>query len=142
MEEAFRRYYVDYLLRELGDRKTIYRECKCYKSSGNPPRVDNIIILSGKYLPVEVKLSINNEVNIEEQVHQYCQLSKVVLGKDRIIEHAIEKMYSTNVLIIDTEFVYIYNDKTRIIQRIYELDQLTDIIKIHDLRKTILAYLV
>ncbi len=40
LEEAFRKYYVDYLLRELGDKKTIYRECKCYKTSGNPPRVD------------------------------------------------------------------------------------------------------
>ena len=141
LEEAFRRYYVDYLLSELGDKKTIYRECKCYKSNGNPPRVDNIILLSGKYLPVEVKLSINNEVNIEKQVRQYCQLSKVVLGKDRILEPTFEKMYSTNVLIIDTEYVYLYDDKTRVIQRIYNLDHLTDMTKIHDLRKTVLALL-
>ncbi len=57
LEEAFRKYYVDYLLAELGDNRSFYRECGCYKIAGNPPRVDNIIVFDGKYLPIEVKHS-------------------------------------------------------------------------------------
>lgn len=137
LEEAFRKYYVDYLLKELGDKKSFYRECKCYKISGNPPRVDNIIVFMGKYLPVEIKLSIHNEANIEGQVQQYCRLTKVILDKDHNIENPLEEMYSTNVLIIDTEEVYLYDDKTRTIQKAYNLDQLTDIKAIQSLRNSI-----
>lgn len=141
LETAFRKYYVDYLLRELGDKKTFFYECKCYKSSGNPPRVDNIILFLGKYLPVEIKLSIHNEANIENQVHQYCQLSYVDLGKRKIIQNPLQQMWYTNVLIIDTEDVYIYDDKTSVVKKIFNLDRLTDMRKIQDLRDAIASFL-
>lgn len=141
LEEAFRKYYVDYLLRELGDKKTFYRECSCYKSKGNPPRVDNIIVFLGKYLPVEIKLSIYNEVNLETQVHQYCQLTHVVLGKGKTIDHPLEQMYSMKVLIIDTENIYVYDGIKGDIQTVFNLDQLTDMTKIKDLRNAIASML-
>lgn len=142
LEEAFRMYYVDYLLKYLGDKKTFYRECKCYKSRGNPPRVDNIIVFNGKYLPVEIKLSIHNEADIEGQVKQYCGLSKVVLEKEKNIENPLNQMYSTNVLIIDTEDIYLYDDKTNTILKIYNLDRITELKEIQNLRKTISELLV
>jgi len=142
LEEAFRKYYVDYLLRSLGDKKTFYRKCKCYKSRGNPPRVDNVLVFRGKYLPVEIKLNIHNEADIEGQVKQYCNLSRVVLDKERIIEEPLNQMYPTNVLIIDTEDVYLYDDKTNVIQKIYNLDRITDLKAIQTLRETISELLV
>jgi len=141
LEEAFRKYYVDYLLKELGDKKSFYRECKCYKGSGNPPRVDNIIVFMGKYLPVEIKLSIHNEANIVGQVQQYCRLTRVVLDKDRDIVKPLEQMYYTNVLIIDTEDVYLYDDETGNIQKIYNLDKLTDLKAIQILRSRISEFM-
>lgn len=142
LEEAFRYYYVDYLLRELGDKKTFYRECNCYKHSGNPPRVDNIILFLGKYLPVEVKLSIHNEANLEGQVRQYCRLSRVDLGKGKILENPLQQMWSKNVLIIDTENVYIYDDLTSAVNHIYYLDRLTDMAMIQDLHSVIESVLL
>ncbi|EJN94878.1 hypothetical protein ACVRW7_07545 [Streptococcus ratti] len=58
LEYQFRVFYVDYLLKELSDIKTIYKECACYKSSENVKFVDNVIKIAGLYLPVEVKLNI------------------------------------------------------------------------------------
>ena len=137
LEEAFRRYYVDYLLRELGDKKTIYRECGCYKTSGNPPRVDNIILFQGKYLPVEVKLSIYNEADLPGQARQYCNLSRVEVGSGKSILNPTEEMYTNNVLIIDTENIYLYDDQKGAIDKVFELDRISELKRISDVRKVI-----
>jgi len=137
-EEGFRRYYVDYLLRQLSDRKTIYRECGCYKTAGNPPRVDNIIFFAGKYLPVEVKLSIYNEPDLPGQVRQYCHLRTLDLGNGRKITNPDSQMYSNNVLIIDTDNIYLYEYDKHEIKRIFDLNELQDLSDILLLRKTII----
>lgn len=70
---------MNYLLRELSDIKTIYRECACYKDKGPASYVDNVILFNGKYLPVEIKLNIKAEKNIIGQVTKYCHLRKLIL---------------------------------------------------------------
>lgn len=141
LEEAFRRYYVDYLLRELGDKKTFYRECGCYKTGGNPPRVDNVIVFLGKYLPVEVKLNVNNERDLEKQVKQYCHVSYITLGNGKNIKNPASEMYVDNVLIIDTENIYVFDFSMDIIHKVYRLDSLISLAEIKDLRDMIKAYL-
>ena len=136
-EEGFRRYYVDFLLRQLGDRKTIYRECGCYKTAGNPPRVDNIIVFEGKYLPVEVKLSIYNEPDLPGQVRQYCHLRELDLGNGKMITNPDPQMYSNNVLIIDTDNIYLYEYDKHKIRWIFDLNELQDDSQILLLRSTI-----
>ena len=137
-EEGFRRYYVDYLLRQLSDRKTIYRECGCYKTAGNPPRVDNVIFFAGKYLPVEVKLSIYNEPDLPGQVRQYCHLRILDLGNGRTITDPDSQMYSNNVLIIDTNNIYLYEYDKHKVRWIFDLNELQDCSDILILRKTII----
>ena len=124
LEDAFRRYFVDYLLPELGDRRKIYRECGCYKSAGNPPRVDNIILFDGLYLPVEIKLAIENEHNLPMQLEQYCNIQKLVLD-GRTVNNTGDMLYDENVLIIDTEKIYLYYSPTGEIKELFELDNLT-----------------
>ena len=141
LEEAFRRYYVDYLLRELGDKKTFYRECGCYKAGGNPPRVDNIIMLFGKYLPVEVKLNVNNERDLEKQVKQYCHVSYIALGNGKEIKNPTSEMYVDNVLIIDTENVYVFDFPKNIMHKVYSLNSLISLADVKDLRGMIKVYL-
>ena len=73
LEIQFRQCYVDYLLKEIGDQKTIYMECPCYKGSDPITYVDNVIRINNKLLPVEVKLTLNWRVtwkdNVNSNVH-------------------------------------------------------------------------
>lgn len=135
LEDAFRKYYVDYLLRELGDRKKYFRECGCYKDSGNPPRVDNVIYFNGKLLPVEVKISIGNERDLPGQARQYCHVERIVL--DSVVENTGDILYDDNVLIVDRDNLYMYDYITNRITKIYNLDELTDKSKITDLRRIV-----
>ncbi len=56
--------YVDYYLRDCHNQ---YNE-------------DNLIKFQGKYLPVEVKLSIHNEADLPGQLSQYCHTDQIVLN--------------------------------------------------------------
>lgn len=73
----------------------------------------NIIWLKGKYLPIEVKLNIKVESDIVGQVTKYCKLSKCYLtnGTPEYIDSSI--MYSKNVVIIDTNKIFIYDDEKK-----------------------------
>ena len=75
LESQFRAYYVDYLLPLLGDRKAIYRECRCKKNGKPYTWVDNVIVWNKKYLPVEVKLNTRLEKDLPGQLQQYMHVS-------------------------------------------------------------------
>lgn len=138
LEIQFRTYYVDRLLKLLGDNKTIYRECTCIKN-GNPASfVDNVIKINGKYLPIEVKLSISAEKNIVGQLEKYCQLKELKLSKDKIISSGF---YTEKVLVIDTEELYLYNDETKALLIITKLDELSTNNDIQLLRDRIIKLL-
>ena len=113
-----------------------YRECRCCKGTNPDSFVDNIIRLKGKYLPIEVKLNIKVEPDIVGQVTKYCELSKCYLtnrAPDYIDSSA---MYSNNVVIIDTNKIFLYDDEKKSIEEIYDLDHLKtreDIIYIRQL---------
>ena len=136
LEIQFRSFYVNYLLALLGDTKTIYRECRCCKATNPDSFVDNIIRLKGKYLPIEVKLNIDAEEDIIGQVTKYCKLSKCYLTSRAPDYIDSSVMYSNNVVIIDTNKIFIYDEEKKSIEEIYDLDYLKskdDIIHIKQL---------
>ena len=142
-EIQFRRYYVDYFLKVLGDRKTIYSECRVVKPGvTTKARMDNVILFCGRYLPVEVKLSVLLEEHLEDQVSQYCNDSAVFLDKDEKRSVSADRFYNNHVLIIDRQNLYLYDDRNRMIVEIYNLDaihQPADILKFRELlSKTLL----
>ena len=126
LEQQFRVFYVNYFLRTLGDRKTIYKECRCRKKGLADCFVDNIILFNGKYLMIEVKLNIGSEKDIIGQVKDYCKDDGVFL--DSGIENPIdvEMVYRDNVVIIDTENVYLYDDRDSTISTIMALDDVRE----------------
>lgn len=138
-ESQFRAYYVDYLLREIGDRKTIYRECACKKGRQRTSFVDNVILIGGKYLPVEVKLNINAEENILGQVVKYCHLDSLCLDKKENKLAPAGKIYDSNTLIIDTYSVYMYCAESNTIDVIFDLDRLASDNGLEDLRRIVLG---
>lgn len=125
LEQQFRSFYTDYFLRSLGDRKTLYRECRCKKSGCADSFVDNIILIGGRYLPVEIKLNIHTVANIQEQVKKYCHDEHVYLDSGVTREIPARMLYTDSVLIIDTECVYLYRDQSEAIHTIIDLDIIT-----------------
>ena len=110
-ESQFRHYYVDYLLKAISDRKTIYSECRCQKQGMADSFVDNVIYIKRKYLTVEVKLSVAAEPNIKAQVKKYCYDDRVLLDKkDKAATP--DQFHPGKCLIIDTDHVYMYSYDT------------------------------
>ena len=130
LEEQFRVYYVDYLLPLLGDRNKIYKECSCKKKGKSITRVDNVIVFKEKYLPVEVKLNVNLEKKLNDQLDQYIYLDSIQIEKDKIINGTEIIPF---VLLIDTETVYLYDGNKKMI--VFNLDDLCDFSAVKDLCK-------
>lgn len=132
LEAQFRTFYVDRFLKVLGDTKTFYKECGCKKEAKSKTFVDNVIKMSGKYLPVEIKLSVSTEKDINSQLASYCNLKKLHLMADKAVT---DNIYKDNVLVIDTDKVYIYYDKRGELKEIVKLDDIKlneDIIKLKE----------
>ena len=138
LEIQFRQCYVDYLLSELGDQKTVYRECTCYKGTNPLTFVDNVIRIDKKLLPVEVKLNIKAVGNLEGQCEQYCKLDNLVLSKRAKRSVNMKDVIDDRVLVIDTFGVYTFylNDKS--IRTIYDLDDIRSSEDLMKLRKEVL----
>lgn len=134
-ESQFRAFYVDFFLKTLGDRKKIYSECACKKPSIRTSFIDNVILFNGYYLPVEVKLAVSAEHDICGQVDKYCNLDDLYLDKKENEKATIERVYRTNVLVIDTKDIYLYSSIKHDIEKIYSLDQIkekSDILKFRE----------
>lgn len=120
LESQFRSYYVDYLLDALSDNK-VYKECPC-KTDGKPDYfVDNVIFIESKPLLVEVKLNIENEKDLPGQMSQYCNCNKVIIN-NRII--SINDCYHERAIIIDTSNIYLFDNKSKDIISLIELDKI------------------
>ncbi|MBQ2661195.1 MAG: hypothetical protein IJF80_00905 [Clostridia bacterium] len=125
LEAQFRSYYVDYLLRAISDRKTIYKECRCVKQDSPNTFADNVIYINGKYLPVEVKLSIKTEANIKTQVENYCNTDEIYIDSKRNVKITPSQVYNRNVMIIDTDNIYIFDSDACELRHILCLNDLT-----------------
>lgn len=141
LEIQFRTFYTNYLLKTLGDRKTIYSECACYKNKSNPSFVDNVIYINGKYLPVEVKLHSSSERNLMTQLKKYCNVDKLMIDskKQRIIND--NYIYKNFVLLIDTFSIFIYNSSTDSLINIYNLDDIKTTQDILKVKNIIISYI-
>ena len=105
LEAQFRAYYVDYLLRELGDQKKFYAECRTKRKGYADAFVDNLILFHGKWLPVEVKLNIDLEKDLIGQLHRYVHTDGIY-ADNRFVEP--KQLWNNNVLVIDTDNIYVY----------------------------------
>lgn len=122
LEYQFRAFFVDYLLPLISDTKKVYKECPCIKNQKPTTFVDNLISINERFLPVEVKLNISTEKDLESQCKQYCSLDKMYFQKVNGKEVPIEKLYRTNVLVIDTNGIYIYSERNDLLRNLVDFD--------------------
>lgn len=138
LEIQFRKYYVDYLLPAIGDRKKFYSECECYRGGTKTGRADNCIWIDGRLCFVEVKLNIHAVDKIEEQLEKYCFLDEVSLDKKM---RSARSLIPDRVIVIDTERIYIFDAETEMLEELIDLDDLKNSEDLVEARKAIVQYL-
>lgn len=138
LEAQFRQCYVDYLLKKMGDQKTIYMECACHKGTNPVTFVDNVIRIGRKLLPVEVKLNIQLERDLAGQCEQYCALDELVLSQKPERRARKQDVVSNRVLIIDTYAVYMFYLEDKRIEVLFDLGELESGEDIRQLRRIVL----
>ena len=97
-------------------------------------RVDNVIRFQGRYLPVEVKLSVPCEIDLPGQVTKYCNDTTVYLTKDEKRSADGTLFFYNHVLVIDTNNLFLYDDRTAVVEDICNLDSIRTIGDIKDFR--------
>ena len=137
LEKQFRKFYVDYLIRNLGDRRSFFTECRCQRSDINDSFMDYVMIFDGCYLPVEVKLSVSAEPNIVAQVSKYVFNSNVFLSNDCSACVTGDLFHKGKVLIIDTEKIYMYDAFSNRIDELLCLDSFRSSQHIDRFKKTL-----
>ena len=138
-EKQFRAFYVDYFLRIFSDRKRFYEECACEKSGQPTSFVDNVIVFSKQYLPVEVKLSVKAERDLERQVRKYCYLDKLYLDKKKGKLAVDYPIVNNKVFVIDTFSTYLYHYDEDYLEEITNLNQIKDNKDIIAVRELVMA---
>ena len=104
--------------------------------------VDNVIYIEGKYLPVEIKLSVNAQANICAQVNKYCNDNYIVIDNKNNKTIYPKHIYSNNCLVIDTDFIYMYSSTDGSLTTIYNLDNLTTFEDLITIRTSIISFLI
>ena len=125
LEAQFRKFYIDYLLKILGDQKKFYFECSCYKDGKFVGRPDNYIYISGKYLPVEVKLNNRSFPSLNTQLDKYCNVDMVGLDKNKTAKS--DKLHFGYCIIIDVYSIGVYDGSIGRIMPICDLDDINSI---------------
>ena len=140
LEIQFRRFYVDYFLKVLGQQKTFYAECECYQQGRRTGFADNAIKIGGKWCFVEVKLNVHTEPHLHDQLKKYCHAERVILQKgERTLPQ--EKVWQNTMLVIDTEDFYIYSVSSDQLTLLESLDKIKTESNIKALQKRILPLL-
>lgn len=129
LEADFRSYYVDYLLKNIVG-NNFYRECRCCSSNSTLARVDNVIYYKNKKILLEVKLNINLEINLIQQLNQYVLADYIYLDyKSNQKTYDFERDY---MFVIDSHGIYKYFARTQQLIKVKELD---DIKNLSDLKE-------
>lgn len=133
LEIQFRRFYVDYFLKALGDQKKFYAECQCYKNGKRTGFADNAIKIGGKWCFVEVKLNVNTEQHLSTQLQKYSQVEGMIAKNTEMWPQ--EKLWQNCVLVIDTENFYRYDslsDRLDVMKNLDEIHSEEDIKYLRD----------
>lgn len=85
--------------------------------------MDYVIRFYRRYLPVEVKLTVSMD-SIATQVTKYCNDDVVYLDSAEKREVSGERFYKNHVLLIDVDNIFLYDDRTGTVDKIYDLDDI------------------
>lgn len=141
LESQLRTYYVDYLLREIGDQTVFYKECRSYRTGQADTFIDNVVLIDGKYLPVEIKRSVGQERDLPGQLNQYCCSEGIRLRQNAKTVVPAEKIHRHKCLVIDRDKVYLFDFASQSLIRIFDLDDIKEVSDCGTLRQILISRL-
>lgn len=107
LEDAVRFYYADWLLRDLSDRRILYSEVATSGPGVHDGWVDNVILIDGVPVPVEIKVNAQAESHLFDQLDRYRDAIRLT-AKNRPLaarDHDI-------VLLVDQSGIYVTDSST------------------------------
>ena len=120
LEIQFRRFYVDYFLRVLGDQKKFFSECACHRDDKCTGFADNAVKLGGKWCFVEIKLNVQAEQHLHDQLKKYCHAEWADLREEHVLRQ--ERIWQNTMLVMDTTSLYCYDAATDQLDLLVQLD--------------------
>lgn len=123
-EKQYRKFYLDYLLKSVGDQKKFYEECRCQRPDISDSFMDYVIRFGGKYLPVEAKLSVGAEPHIKDQVGKYVFNTMILLDSEKGRKISGDDCYPGKVLVADTDDLYMFTASDNSLVPIFRLSDL------------------
>lgn len=139
LEIQFRRFYVDFFLSIIADQKRIYTECACYKNGELSGYVDNCIYFNGKWQMVEVKLNMDAESKLTDQLMQYAFVDYLSSEKHTQYTKDIRQQY---VFVIDTQKLCIFDGQTKNLFCIAELDEVKTTKDIISVKEKLISWMM
>lgn len=115
-EDQIRAYFIDYFLNEIKDPKTsVLEECNCFldyiEGSELKGIVDYFIKLDSNWIPVEAKVNVLNEENIQHQLSKYVEMDYFTPVKgSKIGEKIYNQFHFPLCLLIDHSGLYTFWD--------------------------------
>ena len=82
-------------------------------------------------------MSITAEPNIKGQVENYCNTDEIYIDSKRNKKITPNQIYNQNVIVIDTEDIYVFNYDIYELKHILSLNKLTNLSDIQVLKKII-----
>ena len=130
LEADFRSYYVDNLLRALVGRN-YWSECRCCTEGKPDYFVDNVFEFGGRYYFLEVKLNVNIERNLTEQLRHYVGTEHLFLdsGSHKKLDD-FERAYMN---VIDTNSFFRYDPKDDCLIELIQLDHVISVEQIAEI---------
>lgn len=123
-EKQYRKFYLDYLLKSIGDQKKFYEECRCQRADIADSFMDYVIKFKGKFLPVEAKLSVGAEPHIKDQVGKYVFNTMILLDSEKGKQISGADCYPGKVLVADTDNLYMFTASDDSLVPIFTLNDL------------------
>lgn len=115
-EDQIRAYFIDYFLDEIKDPRTsILEECGCFYDYIEGPVlsgiVDYFIKVNSTWIPVEAKLNVLNEENINHQLSKYVEIDYFSPTRGLKMGNKIYNQFNPPIsLLIDQFGIYTYWD--------------------------------
>jgi len=123
-EKQYRKFYLDYLLKCVGDQKKFYEECRCQRPDISDSFMDYVIKFGGKFLPVEAKLSVGAEPHIKDQVGKYVFNTMILLDNMKGKTITGNDCHHGKVLVADTDNLYMFTAEGNTLTPIFRLEDL------------------
>lgn len=119
-----KKYFIDFLMDSLDEKKEAYKICKVLKPSTEPFLIDYVINFDEKLLPVVVRQNLSTSLDQDTLASNVCYPQKIILNEEKKLESDSSILIQNKVLVIDMNTVYVYSHHNKTYSEIFHFKDL------------------